>query len=119
MAKQKPIESPAQILGRLGGSANTPKQNAARRKNARRSAGRPGRVCLYCGEPVLGGHVDRALDETCGAHGWQWQQRANTPTPAAPSRDRKALMAIHTAVTAARGALAEQIRALLARVDVR
>jgi hypothetical protein len=28
---------------------------------------------------VVGGHVDRALDESCGAHGWQWQQQSATP----------------------------------------
>lgn len=64
----------AQALGRLGGAARTPAQNAARKQNAQR-AGRPKRVCTTCGNPVVGGHVDRRLDETCGAHGWRWQQR--------------------------------------------
>src|SRR5262245_36654798 len=70
----------AQALGRLGGSANTEAQNAARAKNAQ-SAGRPKRVCRFCGEPVLGGHRDRRLDETCGAHGWRWLQQSNDPHP--------------------------------------
>lgn len=66
----------AQALGRLGGAANTPAQQRARKRNAK-LAGRPGRVCLHCGEPVAGGHVERALDESCGQHGWRWQQGAN------------------------------------------
>jgi hypothetical protein len=37
----KPIKNPAAVaLGKLGGSANTEKQNAARRKNGR-NGGRP------------------------------------------------------------------------------
>lgn len=64
----------AQTLGRLGGQARTSAQNAARKRNAQ-TAGRPGRVCTTCGEPVLGGHQDRRLDDTCGAHGWRWQRR--------------------------------------------
>lgn len=90
----KPIApSHAQRIGRLGGSANTAKQNAARRKNAQR-AGRPRRVCKFCHQPVLGGHVDRDLDASCGAHGWLWQQgTAGKPTPVI-SRDRHVLVAI-------------------------
>lgn len=72
----------AQALGRLGGAAKTRAQNLARKRNAQR-AGRPGRVCVHCGEPVLGGHVNRALDDTCGQHGWRWQQgRDAAPVPA-------------------------------------
>jgi hypothetical protein len=67
-------ENPAAALGRLGGLANTPKQRRARKQNAQK-AGRPRRVCTHCGEPVIGGHQDRALDESCGAHGWRWQTR--------------------------------------------
>jgi hypothetical protein len=66
-----------------GGRANTAAQNAARRQNATR-AGRPGRVCVFCAEPVLGGHVDRRRDETCGAHGWRWAQRGEPARAAAP-----------------------------------
>lgn len=69
-----PTKNPAaQALGRLGGAANTPAQNKARRKNAQH-AGRPGRVCNHCGDAVVGGHVDRARDATCGQHGWHWRQ---------------------------------------------
>jgi hypothetical protein len=64
----------AAVLGRLGGLANTAKQKRARKQNAK-WAGRPSRVCAHCGEPVIGGHKDRALDESCGAHGWRWQSR--------------------------------------------
>jgi hypothetical protein len=73
MAK-KSAENPAAILGRMGGLANTAKQQKARAQNAKR-AGRPRRVCTHCGAPVIGGHQDRALDVTCGAHGWRWQSR--------------------------------------------
>src|SRR5215831_11639496 len=72
----------AVALGRLGGAAGTRAQNRARKKNAQ-LAGRPRRICTTCGEPVAGGHVDRRLDETCGAHGWRWQQRRGGP----PSRE--------------------------------
>jgi hypothetical protein len=82
----------AQALGRLGGSANTPAQQAQRRAAAK-LAGRPRRVCVKCAQPVVGGHADRALDETCGAHGWRWE-RAGTRHPAPVSKDRKALDAI-------------------------
>lgn len=67
-------ENPAVALGRLGGLANTEKQQKARALNAQK-AGRPRRVCKHCGEPVVGGHVDRALDQKCGEHGWRWQSR--------------------------------------------
>jgi hypothetical protein len=66
----------AQALGRLGGAAGTKAQNAARKQNAQR-AGRPKRVCVVCGEPVVAGHVDRDLDVSCGAHGWRWQKRTD------------------------------------------
>ena len=66
--------NPAAVsLGRLGGQAGTPAQDAARARNAQH-AGRPGRVCTKCGEPVVGGHQNRMLDLTCGAHGWKWRQ---------------------------------------------
>jgi hypothetical protein len=74
----------AMALGRRGGKAGTPAQNQARRQNAQRGGGRPGRVCTTCGEPVVGGHVDRRLDETCGEHGWRWQQRASATTAPTP-----------------------------------
>jgi hypothetical protein len=65
----------AAAIGRLGGLVNSVKQQKARKQNAKR-AGRPRRVCLHCGEPVRGGHVDRARDSSCGAHGWRWQKRS-------------------------------------------
>jgi hypothetical protein len=87
----------AAMLGRLGGRAGTSKQNEARKRNAQR-AGRPGRVCIACNEPVVGGHVDRRLDATCGAHGWRWQRRDDPHVPpvanATDSRERTALLAI-------------------------
>ena len=70
----------AALMGRKGGAANTEAQQRAREQNAKR-AGRPRRVCLHCGEPVVGGHVDRGLDDTCGQHGWRWQQRSADPPP--------------------------------------
>ena len=75
-------KNPAAIaLGRLGGSANTKAQNRARKANAQ-FAGRPRRICVHCGEPVLGGHVDRTRDATCGAHGWRWQKQSEPDAPA-------------------------------------
>ena len=79
----------AQALGRLGGSANT-KAQRRQRQAAAKNAGRPGRVCVKCAQPVVGGHVDRALDESCGAHGWRWE-RAGVRHPAPVSVDRAAL----------------------------
>lgn len=74
MAQKPVLKNPAaQALGRLGGSAGTKAQNKARKQNAK-LGGRPRRVCTHCGEPVSGGHTDRTLDETCGAHGWKWEQ---------------------------------------------
>jgi len=73
-----PKNAAAVALGRLGGSRNTPAQDAARAKNAKR-AGRPRRVCVKCGEPVRGFHVDRALDQTCGIHQWEWQKPSERP----------------------------------------
>jgi len=81
MAKQpKPPNPAAQALGRLGGSANTPAQHRARKRNAQH-AGRPRRVCTTCGEPVHGGgvHKDHALDTTCPGHRWKWQKRSDQP----------------------------------------
>jgi hypothetical protein len=75
MAKRK--NRSAVLLGRRGGRAKTPKQHAARKRNATK-AGRPRRVCIHCGGAVVGGHVVRKQDERCGAHGWRWQQR-NAP----------------------------------------
>jgi hypothetical protein len=63
----------AQALGRLGGQAGTKAQNRARAQNAQ-LAGRPGRVCVDCGEPVHGGHKDRRLDKTCKGHRWRWRK---------------------------------------------
>jgi len=72
MTKMK--KNPAAVaLGRLGGARNTRKQMEARKRNAQK-AGRPRRVCAACGEPVLGFHVDRALDDSCGIHEWKWQK---------------------------------------------
>ena len=68
-----PKNPAAQALGRLGGAANTPAQNLARKRNAQ-LAGRPRRVCNACGHSVVGGHADRALDDTCGRHGWHWEK---------------------------------------------
>jgi len=91
-----PKKNPAaQALGRLGGQANTKAQNRARKQNAQQ-AGRPRRICTHCGEPVVGGHADRALDDTCGRHGWRWE-RAGTGVPAPPS---KALQLIREAIDA-------------------
>lgn len=77
------VKAAAALIGRRGGMANTKAQNRARARNAQK-AGRPRRVCKTCRQPVLGGHVDRALDETCGQHGWQWEQ-AGKRHPAPPS----------------------------------
>jgi hypothetical protein len=82
-SKRRPTSKPkparksraAQALGRLGGSANTDAQRAARQANALK-AGRPRRVCSHCEEPVRGGHLDKRLDSTCGVHGWKWQKRS-------------------------------------------
>lgn len=63
----------AALIGRLGGKAGTSKQNDARKRNAQ-LAGRPRRVCNVCGEPVKG-HLNIALDEACGQHGWHWQKK--------------------------------------------
>jgi len=70
--KTSPDKNPAaQALGRLGGSAGTAAQRAAARRNGKKG-GRPGRICTSCGKPVKGGHEDRRLDDSCGAHGWRW-----------------------------------------------
>jgi hypothetical protein len=84
-----PPNPAAQALGRLGGRANTPAQKAQRRAAAKR-AGRPRRVCTRCLQPVVGGHSDRALDASCGAHGWRWE-RAGVRHEAPKSRDAAAL----------------------------
>lgn len=84
MTKKRPApaaaQSAAQLLGSLGGKANTRAQNIARARNAQR-AGRPRRVCSVCHEPVRGGHLDRDLDETCGKHGWRWQKPEGAGRP--------------------------------------
>ena len=79
----------AQALGRLGGRANTVAQRR-QRQAAAKLAGRPRRVCKRCRQPVVGGHVDRALDEACGAHGWRWE-RAGLRHAAPKGRDAAAL----------------------------
>lgn len=88
--------NPKVRAARLGGRANTPAQNRARALNAQK-AGRPKRVCKKCRQPVLGGHVDRTLDTTCGAHGWQWEQ-AGKRHPAPPNLEAQALDAIAAAL---------------------
>lgn len=80
----------AQTLGRLGGRAGTLAQNQARARNAQH-AGRPKRVCTTCGAPVIGGHVDRRLDDTCGRHGWRWE-RAGAPHPTPPNLARTLIL---------------------------
>jgi len=95
MSKQPPTPTKnpaAQALGALGGAANTPAQRRQRREAAK-NAGRPRRVCVKCRQPVIGGHADRSLDESCGAHGWRWE-RAGTRHPAPVSRERAALNAL-------------------------
>jgi len=89
MSKATPKNKAAQALGRLGGSRNSPAQQRARKRNSK-LAGRPGRVCATCLQPVLGGHVDRSLDDTCGMHGWKWM-RAGKRHPAPPNPERAAL----------------------------
>ena len=65
----------AQSLGRRGGAARSAKQNAARRRNAR-TAGRPAKVCIFCGKPAKGGHKEKRRDASCGMHGWTYRQRS-------------------------------------------
>lgn len=71
MKKPTLLSKGAQAMGRIGGARNTKDQIEARAKNQKR-AGRPGRVCTTCGQPVKGGHKDVALDQSCGQHGWHW-----------------------------------------------
>jgi hypothetical protein len=97
MKKPIPKNKAAQALGRLGGSANTKAQQRARKRNAK-LAGRPGRVCSKCFQPVLGGHVDRRLDDSCGRHGWMWM-RAGKRHPAPPNPEREALDAMAAAMS--------------------
>ena len=81
--KPKKKNPAAQALGRLGGSANTPAQIEAKRRNAR-FGGRPGRVCTDCGQPVYGGHKNRKLDGHCHSRSWTWQstsERNEKPKP--------------------------------------
>lgn len=86
----EPTKNPAaQALGRLGGRANTAAQRQ-QRQAAAQNAGRPRRVCVHCAQPVVGGHADRSLDESCGAHGWRWE-RAGVDHPAPVSVERRAL----------------------------
>lgn len=87
--KRLSVNAAASALGRRGGKANTKAQNAARKANAQK-AGRPKRVCKHCGQPVLGGHVDRSLDTSCGAHGWRWE-RAGQHHPMPENKDAVAL----------------------------
>ncbi len=69
-----PKKNPAAVaLGRRGGQAGTKAQNSARKDNAQ-SAGRPGRVCDDCGEPVRGWHKDSRLDIKCKGQSWHWQK---------------------------------------------
>jgi hypothetical protein len=63
----------ARALGRRGGRAGTAKQHAARKRNAVR-AGRPRKICIFCSEPVKGGHKDPRLDESCGRHAFVYRQ---------------------------------------------
>ncbi len=77
---KRTVAEAATALGRLGGSANTDAQNAARKQNAQR-AGRPRRICTTCGEPVAGGgvHKNRALDTRCNGRDWTWQKQSERP----------------------------------------
>jgi len=61
----------AAALGRLGGLADTKAQLTARKRNAK-LGGRPGRVCVVCGEAVHGGHKDRRQDKRCHGQTWRW-----------------------------------------------
>jgi hypothetical protein len=79
MPRKTTAQRAAATLGRLGGSAGTEAQNLARKRNAQ-LAGRPRRVCNHCGEAVIGGHTDKALDVSCGQHGWHWQKRVDKPS---------------------------------------
>jgi len=115
-----PKNPAAQALGRLGGSANTAAQRRQRREAAK-NAGRPRRVCVHCAQPVVGGHVDRDLDATCGAHGWRWD-RAGAHHPAPVSRERAALDAIaefFERPAAERGNVRGSIAAILRRTGRR
>lgn len=96
--------------GRRGGSRNTPAQRAAARVNAQ-LGGRPKRVCTHCGEAVRGGHVDRALDVTCGQHGWRWQQGSDgAPTALGAT----AILDAIAAVVRRRGDPVDRLRAISA-----
>lgn len=66
-------------VARLGGSANSPAQQAARAKNALR-AGRAGRICGHCGKPVQSSKL--AAHDGCGL--WAWL------TPAERRKRRRA-----------------------------
>jgi hypothetical protein len=83
MSNEKDTTMTAAAMGRRGGSANSPAQQAARAKNSK-SAGRPRRVCTACGEPVHGGHKKAKLNKTCHGRTWEWQK---------PSEKRAALAA--------------------------
>lgn len=87
----------AVALGRLGGSANTAKQNRARRANAK-LGGRPRRVCAHCNQPVRGGHVDRKLDTSCGQRGWRWESAGGERK--APPDENAAELALDDIATA-------------------
>lgn len=105
----------ARMLGSLGGRAGTTKQNEARKRNAQR-AGRPRRVCIACNEPVVGGHVDRRLDTSCGAHGWRWQRRDDPHDSTVDRSLDRALMAAFNALPQAARMQVEQEHAAALRV---
>jgi hypothetical protein len=69
--KQRAQSAAAAVIGRLGGLAGTKAQHRARQQNAKK-AGRPGRVCVDCGEPVHGGHKDKRQDRRCQGQTWRW-----------------------------------------------
>ena len=94
---EPPKNAAAQALGRLGGAAGTSAQQRAREANSQ-LGGQPGRVCVFCGEPVIGGHDDRDLDESCGAHGWRWKRKHDPPAARREALERD--LALHQAAVA-------------------
>jgi hypothetical protein len=83
--KSAPKNPHAQALGVLGGSRNTPAQEAARAANAK-LAGRPRRICTACGEHVFGGHKERAQDKRCDGRTWTWQKQTEKRAAAATAK---------------------------------
>lgn len=67
----KLLSKAAQQMGRKGGAAGTPAQNAARARNAL-LAGRTGRVCSKCGGLVQ--RTAMARHDGCGL--WTWLKPA-------------------------------------------